>query len=189
MRNRLYRFECVPLSEAWYVKADGADSIKELLNPSIRSSLISALLAPHAYLQCACCKPASSTSMSQASASMASYPDMSIAFSRYLNSGKSVNVYDWYETFSVGLEGEKELVAVRGQANGRAAAKGGKKKKGAKVDEEEEEEDDDDDDDEATKKLEARFLRCFHEFDYLGLLRHSGRKVDHVMRTVYEIPD
>ncbi|KAG8919584.1 hypothetical protein FRC01_001213, partial [Tulasnella sp. 417] len=89
MRDRLYPFECNPLYEAWYVNADGADSIKELLNPSIRSSIISALLAPHAYLQCSCCKPASTDESSLvAGGSMASHPDMSIAFSRYLNSGK-----------------------------------------------------------------------------------------------------
>ncbi|KAG8912974.1 Ribosome biogenesis protein brx1 [Tulasnella sp. 408] len=182
MRDRLYPFECNPLYEAWYVSAEGADSIKELLNPSIRSSMISALLAPHAYLQCTCCKPTTASEPEAGAVSMASYPDMSIAFSRYLNSGKLVNIYDWYETFAVGLEGEKEL-AAKGQTNGKAA-KGGGKKKGGKVEDEEEE-----DEEEATKKLEARFLRCFHEFDHLGLLRHSGRKVDHVMRTVYEIPD
>ncbi|KAG8948903.1 hypothetical protein FRC04_009242 [Tulasnella sp. 424] len=150
-----------------------------LLNPSIRSSIISALVAPHAYLQCTCCKP-TSTSESQATAT---YPDISIAFSRYLNSGKLVNVYDWYETFAVGLEGEQELVQGRGQANGRTVKGGGGKKQTVDV------HDNDEEEEAATKKMEARFLRCFHEFDHLGLLRHSGRKVDHVMRTVYEIPD
>ncbi|KAG9016603.1 hypothetical protein FRB90_002842 [Tulasnella sp. 427] len=173
VRGRLYPLTSLPLSEVWYVNADGADSIKELLEPSIRSTIISALLTPHAYLQCACCKPttAAANVESQGPASMVSFPDISIAFSRYLNSGKSVNVYDWYETFSVGLEGEGDLVGS--QLNG----KGSKSRKKNKEDEEEEEQ----------KKVQARFLRCFHEFDHLGLLKHSGRKISRAMQVARSI--
>ena len=38
-------------------------------------------------------------------------------------------------------------------------------------------------------EVQARFIRALHELDYMGFIKHTGRKVDHVARTVYDIPD
>lgn len=93
---------------------------------------------------------------------------------RYLNSGKMVNVYDWFETFAMGLDGEDTMLISSRKKKGKG------KRKEEKTEQEEEE---------WRQQLQARFLRCFHEFDMLGLLKQTGRKQDHVMRTVYEMED
>lgn len=109
---------------------------------------------------------------------MTTLPDESVAFLRYLNSGKSVNVYDWFETFFMGLESDAASPPPPPPRGSKG--KGKAKQREEKTEEEEEEE---------RQRLQARFLRCFHEFDLLGLLKQTGRKQDHVQRTVYEMED
>ena len=36
-------------------------------------------------------------------------------------------------------------------------------------------------------EVRARFIRALHELDYIGLIKHTGRKADHVMRTVFDV--
>ena len=38
-------------------------------------------------------------------------------------------------------------------------------------------------------EIQARFIRALHELDYLGFIKHTGRKADHVVRTVFEVDD
>nr|VWP00293.1 MFS domain-containing protein [Ganoderma boninense] len=38
-------------------------------------------------------------------------------------------------------------------------------------------------------EVQARFMRALHELDYMGFVRHTGRKPDHVIRTFYDVPD
>jgi origin recognition complex subunit 3 len=38
-------------------------------------------------------------------------------------------------------------------------------------------------------EVQARFIRALHELDYLGFVKHTGRKRDHVLRTVFEVGD
>jgi len=67
----------------------------------------------------------------------------------------------------------------------------GKGKGKQKVDEEEEEEEDgeSEDEDKWKREVQARFMRALQELDYLGFIKHTGRKADHVIRTVFDIPD
>lgn len=141
------------------------------------SSIVSALARPQAYLQCTCCTDAhvnADIDDDEQKGSLRTLPDESVAFLRYLNSGKMVNIYDWFETFAMGLENEDEDAST-------SPTKQGKGKRKADDAEEEEEQ--------RRQQLQARFLRCFHEFDMLGLLKQTGRKPDHVMRTVYDLED
>jgi origin recognition complex subunit 3 len=111
-----------------------------------------------------------------------------------------INVYDWFDSFSAVLESQRRNVrAQKRRAEGearrtssRTQKKGGKgtglqKQREAEVTDEEEE----DQDSERKWKMEvqARFMRALHELDYLGFLKHTGRKADHVLRTVFDISD
>jgi len=37
-------------------------------------------------------------------------------------------------------------------------------------------------------EVQARFIRALHELDYVGFIKHTGRKRDHVLRTVLDAP-
>ena len=97
-------------------------------------------------------------------------PDASILFRRYLEAGRLINVYDWYESFSQVIESQRSHLAP--------AADGGEN--GAQGDDEEEE---------WKMHVQARFMRALHTLDFLGLVKHTGRKAEHVMRTVYDVPE
>lgn len=108
-------------------------------------------------------------------------PDTSLLFNLYLQSGRLLNVYDWFEAFAASLGGE-----IRHEA--RRSTKGRKRVR----------QHDDDDDmegangspeyiEERKMEVQARFLRSMHELDMLGLLRQTKRKADHVLRTVLEV--
>ncbi|KAF8489850.1 origin recognition complex subunit 3 N-terminus-domain-containing protein [Gautieria morchelliformis] len=72
------------------------ESMTQPLNPNPHISIVTCLLDPHEYLGWN--GSAGSTS------ELTSLPDVSILFRRYVESGKLINVYDWYESFSVALE-------------------------------------------------------------------------------------
>ena len=94
-----------------------------------------------------------------------------------------INVYDWYESFSLVLENQtRHQRKAHSDPENKSEAGG---EKGGVL-----EQDGlagDEDDDEAWKMhVQARFMRALHELDYAGLIKHTGRKADHIMRTVFE---
>jgi origin recognition complex subunit 3 len=113
-------------------------------------------------------------------------PDTSILFRRYLDCGKMINVWDWFESFALVCERQREREREsrspgkgRGKKGSRSPTKGKGKQKEVNPDKETDEE---------TWKIQvqARFMRALHELDYIGLIKHTGRKADHVMRTIWE---
>lgn len=82
-------------------------------------------------------------------------PDICVLFSRYIEAGKTINVYDWYESFAQGLEISRERIPV----------KAGKGKKPNAVDE----------DEQWRRETFGRFMWTLHELDMLGMLRWFGR--------------
>jgi origin recognition complex subunit 3 len=38
-------------------------------------------------------------------------------------------------------------------------------------------------------ELHARFMHSLHELDWLGFIKHTKRKMDHVAKTVFELPE
>ena len=74
-----------------------------------------------------------------------------------------VNIFDWYESFSLALENQRRRV---------------RKDAESEVDDENEEK--------WRLHVQARFIRALHELDFLGFVKHTGRKADHIVRTVYE---
>ncbi|KAK0469029.1 origin recognition complex subunit 3 N-terminus-domain-containing protein [Desarmillaria tabescens] len=136
----------------------------ELINPSIRASIISGLLRSHEF---------SDNVKNPEEINLWELPDTSILFRRYLDSGKMINVYDWFESFQPVLETQRrETLGPR---------KGSRRKRGKKVVGGNE--------DKWKLQVQARFIRALHELDYLGFIKHTGRKADHVIRTAFDVCD
>ena len=95
-----------------------------------------------------------------------------------------VNVFDWFESFAVVLESQRKHLK-RGN--------GGREGGDTDVDMDGGVEDDGDMDEEEEERwkveVQARFMRALHELDFMGFVRHTGRKPDHVIRTIYDVPD
>jgi origin recognition complex subunit 3 len=132
-------------------------------------------------------------------------PDTSILFQRYLEGGKTLNVFDWFESFRQvaeaqreererqrALQKEKERQKQTQKGRGRSPKKQ-RKRRDADVDmeggEEEKEETGMEGDEEWHVEVQARFMRALHELDHLGFIKHGGRKAGHVTRTVFDLPD
>ncbi|TEB32692.1 hypothetical protein FA13DRAFT_1686816 [Coprinellus micaceus] len=207
------QIEDIPLWEIWY--SGDTPFPSELVNPSIRASILAGLLRPLEFTSI----PIQPKNVIKDTneGSLWRLPDTSILFRRYLDSGRMVNVYDWFESFQAVLETQKEELkkqSARGRKR-KASAKG--KEKGTKkrasvsskkqsgkgkgkqrqLDDDEAGEDEMDADGEEGEgedaeekwklEVQARFMRALHELDYLAFIKHTKRRADHVVRTVFEV--
>jgi origin recognition complex subunit 3 len=135
-----------------------------MLNPAPRATIVSALLQPHTFL------PPPHDDPTIQRLPIWKLPDTSILFRRYLEAGRMINVYDWYESFSQVIESQRSHLAT---------ADGGEKDGHGN-----------EEDEEGWKMhVQARFVRALHTLDFVGLVKHTGRKAEHVMRTVYDVPE
>ncbi|TFK25404.1 hypothetical protein FA15DRAFT_590498 [Coprinopsis marcescibilis] len=189
-KSNLVSLEENPLWEIWYTGLTPFPS--ELINPSIRATMISGLLRPHDFTD----KVQSTPDVDSEEESLWQLPDTSILFKRYLDSGKMINVYDWFESFQSVLEVQKtELQKAASPRKKRGKPQSPRKlsakTKGKQKQQEDVEVDDNADQTEEEWKLEvqARFIRALHELDYLGFIKHTKRKADHVIRTVFEVTE
>lgn len=98
-------------------------------------------------------------------------PDTSILFRGYLEAGRMINVFDWYQSFAVVLEAQRrrKLEAGAEEQNGEDETMQEDEKWGAEV--------------------QARFIRGIHELDFMGFLKHTGRKPGHVARTAFDVSE
>lgn len=85
-----------------------------------------------------------------------------------------INVYDWFESFQPVLETQRRETSGPKKGSPR---KRGKKTVGGGNEEK------------WKLQVQARFIRALHELDYLGFVKHTGRKADHVIRTVFDVCD
>lgn len=117
-------------------------------------------------------------------------PDTSILFQRYLESGKMINVFDWFESFTVVLEAQKQHMRSAEPAAREALMRTPTRRKGKQRQTEEDKSPGESEEQLEKWRLEAqaRFIRSLHELDYIGLIKHTGRKADHVTRTVFNVP-
>jgi len=122
--------------------------------------------------------------------------DTSTLFQRYLNGGKLVNVHDWFQSFAVGLERKVDPEAATNDEDvenddehapkrRRTSSRSPKKtKQPAPVVVKPKELDPA----EWEMETKARFLRAFHELEYVGVVRQTKRKAEHIQRTVFDAP-
>ncbi|CAG9759784.1 unnamed protein product [Ceutorhynchus assimilis] len=130
-------------------------SIKSKIIGMHRSAIHNALNDPNHYLQCNCCE------ISNCQTIKATMPDICIAYKLHLECGKMINLYDWLQAF---------LYIVDPKYS-------------------------DDLDDKSNKlvdpelqyplKYKARFTQAVAELEYLGFIKSSKRKADHVARLTW----
>lgn len=218
----LNRTRAVQLDEGslWQVWSTGATPFpSELINPAPRMAVVNALLHPTEIVrEFEALFPgggdkavrtdadtethgarAGSRPKSTPAPELWELPDTSILFRRYMDAGKMINVYDWYESFAVELDRQRRENAAQAAAEAeesttRSGGRGRGRGKGKQREQEREEKGDlAEMTEEETEKWElethARFMRALHELDFMGFIKHTGRKADHVVRTVYDIPD
>jgi origin recognition complex subunit 3 len=106
-----------------------------------------------------------------------------------------INVYDWYESFAVVLDDQRRRTRKKGKTSPTKTVSP-RKRKGKAVLNDDDESGEEEEEEESPEELEkwrmevqARFMRALHELDYLGFIKHTGRKADHVLRTVFEVED
>lgn len=195
-----------------------------MINPAPRASMVSALLRPqeyreaYAHLTTSLDHGASSAIVRNGPYTQLStlgyelddddeelpplreLPDTSILFRGYVEAGKMVNVYDWYQSFASVMDARRRQQKQL-QSPSRTPSRPPKPAKlngSASVHEDSDVEmeaedgaaEDDDEENEAWRvEVQARFMRALHELDYTGFIKHTGRKADHIIRTVYDVPD
>jgi origin recognition complex subunit 3 len=202
-RLRITALEDIPLWDIWYtgstpfpsevfthtpVILNGCKLIRslffspQLINPSPRASILAGLIHPQDYISAG--QPSGDDDDDE------ELPDTSILFKGYLESGKMINVYDWFESFAVVLEARKRQLVKKHITDGKHGNSGTpSKKKGKQKQVEVDNEDAEGDEEEWHMEVQARFIRALQELDYLGFIKHTGRKVDHVMRIVFDSPE
>jgi origin recognition complex subunit 3 len=84
-----------------------------------------------------------------------------------------INAYDWFESFAQAMTSEHEAPGLGNNTMMDVDEQGG---------------DEGDKGNEWRREVQARFLRGVHEIDWNGLLRSTGRKRDHVARTMFDPP-
>ncbi|KAI6022101.1 origin recognition complex subunit 3 N-terminus-domain-containing protein [Pisolithus marmoratus] len=210
--ERIISLEDTPLWDIWYTGSTPFPT--DLLNPSIRASILAGLLYPQEFSTSVAANGRSVHNNTEGDGededdSLLHMPDTTILFRRYLESGKMINVYDWFESFSVVLEAQKRHYQ-RAQSrnlpehNGRPPtprtprtpsrhSRGGKGRQRKEKDsddppEQQAEEETEEETENWRLEVQARFIRALHELDYIGFIRHTGRRADHVMRTVFDAP-
>ena len=172
--------------------ADQQDIRRQLINPAPRVTVVNALLHPfdvvnaHRMLYTSGSDEIGvgiqNNEQTDENLALWELPDTSILFRRYMEAGRLINVYDLYESFAVVLETQKEKHATPATPR--------KKGKGKQRAIEENEESQEDAAEEAwMTEVHARFMRALHELDYMGFVKHTGRKADHIFRTVYDLPE
>jgi origin recognition complex subunit 3 len=171
-------------------------TVAQLINPAPRSSILAALMHPHEYSRAVL----GSHDADPERTRLWDLPDTSIVFRRYLDAGRMINVHDWFESFQQILDARREAArgdpapdaapepdvdSPTGRAGRKVAVKQGREVSpttSAAVSEEEEEE-------ASRVEIQARFVRALHELDFLGFIKHTKRKADHIIKTVFELPD
>ncbi|KIK98892.1 hypothetical protein PAXRUDRAFT_823391 [Paxillus rubicundulus Ve08.2h10] len=179
-QQRLLSLEESPLWDIWYTGSTPFPS--ELLNPSLRASVLSGLLHPQDY------STATIINGDDDDEVLLDMPDTTIVFQRYLETGKMINIYDWFESFSIVLEAQRRRARTRGLSEDARtpSCREGKQRQTEVVEDFPEESEEDLE--KWKMESQARFIRALHELDYVGLIKHTGRKADHVMRTVFDVP-
>lgn len=168
--------ESTTLWDVWYMGS--APFPTNFLDPAPRASVVGALLYPHLYIPPDATKnpdEAEVTSKGGKRTQLWQLPDTSILFWRYLEGGRMLNVYDWYESFKQVVDVQRGNSAAEELSTERGADKTAKS---ADADEDDEERD--------GLETQARFMRALHELDFLGFVKHTGRKADHIVRTAFD---
>ncbi|KAG0199401.1 Origin recognition complex subunit 3 [Mortierella sp. GBA30] len=192
---RLFRtyLDChtnMPLNEIFYYSQVTIQ--QKAFLPQPRASIQTALGQPELYLNCTCCHPPTGTERTRASLADMVLPtqhDTCILYKLYVECGRLINMYDWFTAFGMilerGVKSEKdpehEDEANSVTSSKRRGATKGKQKKtsgqragtNAKQDTLDQ------------KDVQARFISGVAELQFMGFIKPTNRKTDHVMRLTW----
>ncbi|KAF9570993.1 Origin recognition complex subunit 3 [Mortierella alpina] len=179
----------MPLNEIFYYSQLTIQ--QKAFLPQPRASIQTALGQPELYLNCACCHPPKGTERTRASLADMVLPtqhDTCILYKLYVECGRLINMYDWFTAFGMILERglKKDQDSTGGKVNG---VSGKTKSRGAKgkaqpnaprrtgTDDKEPGLD--------QKEIQARFISGVAELQFMGFIKPTNRKTDHVMRLTW----
>lgn len=123
--------------------------------------------------------------------------DVAVAYRLYRDTGKTINLGDWWMAFDVSASNEEKVlvenednedVDMNGDSPSKKnKAKGKQKNKRQRVEDEEEEEEEESEDEEdgPLRRKQARFLRALGDLAYVGFLQPTTRKSEHVLKSVF----
>ncbi|KAF9972558.1 Origin recognition complex subunit 3 [Actinomortierella ambigua] len=178
-RTWLVSYTTLPFHEIFYYSQYRLQ--QKAFIPQPRASIQTALGYPEQYLNCTCCSKSGSDSQSQAGLVLHTHPDTCILYKLYVECGRMINMYDWYSAFSAILErgnktdadeegsGEQQKKKRRRITVGSAGRKG-KKSEQQPLDQE---------------QIQARFICAVAEMQFMGFIKPTSRKTDHVMRLTW----
>lgn len=109
--------------------------------------------------------------------------DVAVAYRLYRETGKSINLGDWWMTFELAAENEPD----EDEPAPVVSAKG-KGKKRARIESEDEDSEDDESEDESgdpERRKQARFLRAVGDLAFTGFLQPTTRKAEHALKSVF----
>lgn len=123
---------------------------------------------------------------------MAQIPDTCALFQRSLEAGKLLNIADWFNAFTSIMHNENVKRATREPEPARvrrSASRGRRATSSVHVESDADAEGEVDEALEMQREHQARFLLSAHELEFLGLIQATGRRKEHVLRTVFETGD
>lgn len=187
--------ECL-LWDAWYT---GLTPVPvDLINPAPRLTIVAALLRPHEFSRVHADIEPDDRARQDLTDELS---DTGVLLKGYLEAGRTINVYDWYQAFAGALDARRAQPHLRTTPSAPSTpARRSKEKNGATganadmdMDEDQGEEEEEEAlervaDDRWRLEVQARFVRALHELDYMGFVKHAARKADHVARTVFDVP-
>ncbi|KAG0368066.1 Origin recognition complex subunit 3 [Gamsiella multidivaricata] len=186
-RTYLACHSSIPLNEIFYY-SQVAIQQKAFL-PQPRASIQTALGQPELYLNCDCCHPPAGSARSSNLADMVlpTQHDTCILYKLYVECGRMINMYDWFTAFGMILErdiGSNQTGNAGGDAEDESSSKKkrgrGKSKvdRAAKASHEKNIELD-------QKEVQARFISGVAELQFMGFIKPTNRKTDHVQRLTW----
>ncbi|KAG0025237.1 Origin recognition complex subunit 3 [Podila clonocystis] len=142
--------------------------------PQPRASIQTALGQPEQYLNCNCCHPpqgANTTSL--ADMVLPTQHDTCILYKLYVECGRMINMYDWFSAFGMILERGLESTTPNGV------------KKPSKKKVRQQEPDFEQQGGLDQKEVQARFISGVAELQFMGFIKPTNRKTDHVQRLTW----
>ncbi|KAI5210842.1 hypothetical protein E4T38_01930 [Aureobasidium subglaciale] len=127
---------------------------RDVFTPKPRGAIERALASPHDYLDCECCAPDVGTGEENTLAS--TQPSTAILYQLYLEGGALMNIADLRTAFVTILGDDQDEVLTRRHENLEAGH--------------------------TDQRPSALFQRSLAELKYLGLVRGTRKKADHVMK-------
>lgn len=99
--------------------------------------------------------------------------DVAVAYRLYRETGKSINLSDWWRAFEgAAWDGDGD-----GDGDGKRTREDGDADDG--------EEDEDEDEDQRRRRKQARFLRALGDLAYVGFVQPTARKPEHVNKSIF----